>query len=260
MAQDDMFDAGRLFEAGYGDVDELASQVISLICERQTSTASGARKFVLDYLMRAVLRRGSYEPALMLAELRGHRLTPDAIIDTYVPLVAQQLGDMWIRDELNFAQVTVGAMRLQSLLGEASAEMVPILYRDQTELAALVVVPEGEQHFLGASVLSAQLRRFGVAVAMSICEDEQQVLARVEMEVPNMVLFSVARVQALEVVERTVTKIKRAVKPSPVLALGGALCGDNDGIRKKTGVDLVTSTTKDVVGFCTKRLQALGKG
>lgn len=255
MAGENSFDA----RPDLGRAAGLAVDVLSRIRDRQAKTASGARQFILDGLLHAVIRRRDFSPGLVLAELRGHRLTPDAIIDTYVPSVARQLGDMWIASDLSFAEVTVGSMRLQSLLGACSAEMVPVLRSGQLALAALVVVPEGEQHFLGASTLSAQLRRCGVAVSISFGDTDAHVLARVEMDAPDMVLFSVARPEALEVVARTVTVIRRSVRPCPVLALGGAYKGDAATMKNVTDVDLVTSVTKTVVGTCMKRLQAAGR-
>ena len=260
LAQDDdTFGTGTVDGAGMGDVDDLASRVISLLCERQSQTASGARQFILDFLLRAVLRENDFHAALVLAALRGHRLSLDAIIDTYIPLTAEELGDMWVRSDLDFARVTVAALRLQTLLGEASSEEMFMHRANPTELAALVIVPNGEQHFLGAHVVAAQLRRLGVAVSVSFCETDQVVLARVEMDAPDMILMSCARVEGLETIQRTVKKIKRAVVPAPVLAIGGALRGDADGIRKKADVDLVTNQAKDVVGFCAKRMKALPK-
>ena len=244
------------------DVDHLASQVIDVLCERQSDAVPGARKFVFDYLLRSVTRQEDFKPALLLAELRGHRLHPDAIIDTYVPLVAQELGELWIQDKLNFAHVTIASMRLQSLLSEASAEVIPFPRRVRSsapEPSALVIVPLGEQHFLGASVLSAQLRRMGVSARVSFGETDTDVLTRIEMDQPDMVLFSAARPEALEVICRIVKKIKRAAMPSPVLAIGGALRGDEASVRELAGVDLVTSIAKEVVAFSAKRVRALNE-
>ena len=245
---------------GSEDVGSLANKVIAVICERQSCTESGVRTFLADYLLRSVLSDDGFDAGSMFAELRGHRLSTDELIDLYVPLVAHRLGDMWMNDTLSFADVTIGSMRLQSLLGVASAEQAPVIWRPGAlQLGALVVVPEGEQHFLGASAVSAQLRRLGVTASVSISEREAEILARIEMEAPDMVLFSVARVQALDVVERNVKTIKAAIRPAPVLAIGGALRGDPKGIMTKTGVDLVAEKSKEVVGFCTKRLQALNR-
>jgi hypothetical protein len=234
--------------------------VIDVIADRQTQTPDGARQFLVNYLVRAVLRRDEFQTPLVLAELRGNRLSLDQIIDIYIPHVATVLGDMWVRSELNFAQVTIGSMRLQSLLGEAAADILPISAQGKPEMSALVVIPEGEQHFLGASVLSAQLRRMGIATCGSFAERDEQIIARIEIDTPSMVLFTAARLETLEVVQRTVKKIKTALAATPVLALGGSLRGNIEGFREKTGVDLVTNTAKDVVSFTTKRCKSLAKG
>lgn len=241
------------------DVEDLASRVINVLRHRQSQTKSGARQFLLDYLLRAAIQPSGFHPPSVAIELRGHRIGPDAIIDLYIPWVAEELGNMWVRSELDFATVTIGALRLQSLLGEVSSEITYNQSMDPTDLAALVVVPQGEQHFLGAHVAAAQLRRFGVSVSMSFCESDNVTLARVEMDAPDMVLMSCARLEGLEVIERSVKKIKLALQPSPVLAIGGSLKGNARGIRRKTDVDLVTNSVKEVVAFTAKRRKALAK-
>ena len=260
MAQDDPFGTTQA-RSGVGEnLEPLASQVISVLCERQTTGPSGARQVVVEYLLRAVTSRSSFDAAVVMEELRGYRLTVDSIIDLYIPQVASCMGELWTTSDLDFASVTVGALRLQALLGEAAAVLAHPINPLQAPPLALVIVPEGEQHFLGASVVAAQLRRLGCDVSLSIAEPPKQVTNRVLYDQPDMVLMSCAQVAGLETIARNVKRIRRAIDPAPVIALGGAMRGDVDGIRKKTGVDLVTKSAKDVVGFYTKRRKALSRG
>lgn len=241
------------------DLEPLASQVLSLLSERQNVSAAGARGIVLDYLVRAALSRSGFDPIQILHELRGYRLTIDSVIDLYIPQTAICLGEMWVSSDINFAQVTVGALRLQALLTEASVE-VPVLSAAGTGdvMAALVVVPEGEQHFLGASVVAGQLRRLGCDASVSFCEPVEHVVSQIRFDQPDMVLFSCARAAALECVTRTVDKLKAAEATAPVLAVGGPIKGNRSGIKEHTGIDLVTNSAKDVMSFCAKRRKALG--
>ena len=258
MAQDDTFGTNAaLSESGTG-IEPLASQVISMLCERQTVTAAGVRQIALDYLGRAVLSKSGFDAACILDELRGFRLTRDTIVDLYIPQAAVQLGDQWMCSDVSFADVTIGALRLQSLLCEASDGLVWAGQAPSDALEALIVVPEGEQHFLGASVVAAQLRRTGCDVSLAISETADQVTARVVMDKPDMVLISCARIDALALVTKTVKQIKAATDSAPVLAIGGPLRGNLDEIRKQAGVDLVTNVATEVVGFCAKRRRALG--
>ncbi|WP_299378360.1 cobalamin-dependent protein [uncultured Tateyamaria sp.] len=238
-------------------LEPLAHQVISVLCERQTVTSAGARQVALDYLVRACITPEPFDPAQVLDELRGYRLTLDGVIDLYIPQAAETLGLMWKSSDLDFAGVTVGALRLQALLAEAAVVTPGSSPEDGSALQALVIVPEGEQHFLGACVLAAQLRRLGCGVALSISEKPRQITTRIVCDAPDMVLISCARIAALETVSRTVKRIRSSAERMPVLALGGPLRGNADGIRDQTGVDLVTNTATDVVGFCTKRKKAL---
>ena len=258
MAQDGTFGTTRSHPGPSADLEPLAAQVISMLCERQTVTAAGARQVAVDYLLRAVCLKGAFDPALVLDELRGYRLTLDSIIDLYIPQVAMRMGEMWLSSDLSFAEVTVGGLRLQSLLGEASMGLTYVGEPEDGALHALIVVAEGEQHFLGASVVAAQLRRVGCNVSLSISETRKQVMSRVMCDQPDMVLLSCARPAALETLTRTVKTIRSSVDPAPVLALGGPLRGNADAIKNQTGVDLVTTVATDVVGFCMKRQKALG--
>ncbi len=259
MAQDDTFGTNGAFMEGGNAVEPLAAQVLTMLSERQAVSAAGVRQIALDFLGRAILARDSFDAVRVLDELRGYRLTLDAIIDLYIPHAAMQLGDKWLSSDLSFADVTIGALRLQSLLGEASHGVIGIGQPPSNALTALVVVPEGEQHFLGASVVAAQLRRIGCDVTLAISETQKMILARIAGDKPDMVLWSCSRALALEYVTKTVKKIRSSVEHAPVLALGGPVRGKPDGIREQTGVDLVTSVATDVVGFCAKRKRALGR-
>lgn len=262
MAHDDPFGTTGPASGDPAELNPLAQQVISVLCDRQSTSPAGARKVVLDYLVRAIAASPDFDVYCVLDELRGFRLTVDTIIDLYIPQTAVRLGALWETSEIDFAAVTIGALRLQSLLGAASGEMSADR-RSGEDLLALVVVPEGEQHILGASVVAAQLRRLGCDVSVSYCETSGHIARRVAADRPDMVLMSCARGAGLATIARTVKRIRQKNENAdlaPVIALGGAVRGDLDGIRQQTGVDLVTSTAKDVVSFCTKRRKALKQG
>lgn len=260
MTQDDQNGGDRRADHADRPSEPLAAQVISMLRERQTTGPSGARQMVVDYLVRAVSSPGPFDAKLIMEEMRAYRLTVDAIIDLYIPETAARLGELWLDAHLDFASVTVGALRLQALLGEASAELAHLAHHGHDALHALVIVPEGEQHFLGASVVAAQLRRIGCDVSLSISEPAEQIPLRVVHDAPDMVLISCARLAALELVAGAVRKIQRYADTDPVIAVGGPLRADPDGVKNKTGVDLVTNTAKDVVSFCVKRRKALSRG
>lgn len=234
----------------------LASRVISVLRDRQTSTADGARSFILDHLMRSICSSGSFDARVALDILRGHRVPLDRVIDVYIPQAAVRLGAQWVEDEISFATVTVATMRLQGLLAEVSAE---IFYQPNAThvLRALVVVPVGEQHFLGASVVGAQLRRRGCETQLCFAEDDAVLIRRVRNEQPDMVLITCSRVAGLEPIGQSVLGIRNALAQPPVLAVGGTVRAKPEVVQDLTGADLVTTDVNDVIAFCAKRRRAM---
>jgi len=239
--------------------DVLASRVISVLRERQVTAPDGARRVVLDHLLRAVCRGGAFDAAEVLDVLRSYRIPLDLMIELYVPRAAERLGEMWMEDEITFATVTIATLRLQSVLAEASGQMFHSP-KSEGHFRMLVVVPQDEQHFLGASVLAAQLRRLGCETQMSFAEDHSTLRQRALFDRPDALLFTCARAAALEQIGQIVLGIRNAMPEAPVMAVGGAVRAARDVVMEMTGADIVTTEAKDVIAFCAQRRKAVTGG
>jgi methanogenic corrinoid protein MtbC1 len=229
-------------------IGALANQVITVLRDRQGVTSNGVRSFVLDHLFRALLAKGRFNAAELLDQLRGYRLSMDTVVDLYIPEAAARLGEHWVEDQLNFAEVTIGALRLQSILSEAAGRLQPPFARDPSYLHAMIIVPQGEQHFLGANVLSTQLRRVGCDVVMSFDETLGMLSAKVLAEVPDLILITCGSEETVASVARTVQTIRNALHNTPPIALGGPVVADNKKkLAEQTGVDIVTQRAGEAV-------------
>ena len=257
MPQDDQFGFNTRGDRQSRGASALAVSAVSVLSQRQTVTAAGARQFILDHLLRAVTSKGEFDPARMLDELRGHRLSIDSVIDIYVPAVARVLGEMWEDNALDFATVTVGSMRLQSLLSLASAESLDFLRPVENSHYMLIAIPQAEQHFLGAFVLAAQLRRLGARVEISFSEAPQDLVSRVICDTPDMVLFSASCKASLETVSQLVLDICNVLDARPLMAVGGGASHSLKSNKEMPGIDLVTSRAKDALTLVARRKESL---
>ncbi len=249
MPQDNHHSPNSFGEPHSPGASELAENAVSLLNQRQTTTAAGARQFILDHLLRAVTSPTGYDAGQILDELRGHRLSTDSVIDIYVPAVARILGEMWEDDQMDFAAVTVGSMRLQSLLSLASSESLDFLRPAEASHYMLIAVPLGEQHFLGAFVLAAQLRRLGARVEMSFCETAPDFVSRVICDTPDMILFSTSCKASLETVSQLVLDISNVLEQRPLIAVGGGATKFMSEKEGTSGIDLVTNKARDALSF-----------
>lgn len=249
MQHDDHSGFGRRGERQARGASALAQNAVTLLSKRQTTTSVGARQFIVDHLLRSVTSRNEFDADRMLDELRGHRLSVDSVIDIYVPTIARILGEMWEESELDFAGVTVGSMRLQSLLSIASTDTLDFLRPVENSHFMLVTVPEGEQHSLGAFVLAAQLRRLGARVDVSFCEQSSDFVSRVICDTPDMVLFSASCSGSLATISQLVLDISNVVHKSPLIAVGGTASQHGEVEQKNSGFDLVTNSAREALTF-----------
>lgn len=229
----------------------LAESAVSLLSRRQTMSTTGIRQFVLDHMIRAVCSPRGFDAGEMMDELRGHRLSVDAVIDLYVPTVARVLGEMWKRDEIDFATVTVGTLRLQSLLSAASFESLDFIRPVDDALSMLLVVPQGEDHSLGAFVLAAQLRRLGARVDLSFCESRSDLLSRFLCDPPDIVLFSASCRATLASISRNVLDFSQVSADLPPIVVGGCLSDSDDVAKDISGADLISRDAGEVIALAS---------
>ena len=254
MSTDDQTDPRGAQRNRPEHVDAFASTVISLLRDRQVVSTEGLRQFVLDHMGRAILCHKGFDADDLLDELSGYRLAVDTIIDSYVPAAARRLGDEWLADDISFADVTIGALRLQSLVSAASVLTRIDANGLANNLFAMVIVPQNEHHFLGASVVAGQLRRMGCEVAMSFDEDFGSLNARLLVERPDLVLITCARSETLETVTQTVQLVRKALADDLIIALGGAIEASEKVVKAQTGVDIVTNVAAEVVHLCNRHI------
>jgi methylmalonyl-CoA mutase cobalamin-binding subunit len=256
MSTDDQSDPRGFERSRTEHVSMVACQAVSTLSSQYGGTV--VRQVVIQQLVRSVLDNSASDPARALIEMRADHVSAESVIDTFVPEAARKLGELWVDDEISFADVTMGSLRLQALLTEAIATVNrESLLPAQTLLRTLIIIPEGEQHIIGAQVLASQLRRMGCEVASSYCETEGVLKARLMQETTDLILISCSGRDTLATIRRTVQIIRAAIPSCPAVVLGGSIKADKEELKDITGVDLVTNVVGEAVSFCAQRTNVL---
>ncbi|MCR9124854.1 MAG: cobalamin B12-binding domain-containing protein [Rhodobacteraceae bacterium] len=254
MAHDDQ----RMTMRGGGGksaaVGSFALEVVSVLNDRQAEIQKGAvRAYLTDIVRDRVTCRGDFDSAALLSELRSFRLSDDAIIDNYIPVVAREIGQLWVNNEMSFADVTIASVRLQSLLTEVAYCRPMNDMMMPTAIHALMVICEGDQHSLGGFVAAAQLRRRSASVEVICNAPEEDIVAQICEGGFDAVMFSCSRPRSLESAGRVVQEVKRNMTDAPVFALGGIVLNEAANAQQVTEVDIVASDVGSVLGFCHDR-------
>lgn len=235
------------------DISALASAVISALSDKPEDAQRSIRSSVVRKLVKSTLRDGAFNAEMLLNDLTDQRVSPDQVVDIYIPEAARELGVMWCDDVIGFAKVTIATARLQGLLTLLAPPWSARPTEDGNGINTLLVLQANDSHTLGPHVATAQLRRMGASVRLLFGPDSDTLLRVLSEEHYDLVMFSCSRTDSLATIARMVKQLRTGLNGTPPIALGGLVLNLTDHVKEKTGVDLVTGDVRVAFKLCDKK-------
>lgn len=187
----------------------------------------------------------------VIAEMIANGISSTEVYQVYVPEVARFLGELWVQDRASFVDVTVGAARLQALfrarsdvLGDVLARSIPL------GQSVLMVVPEFEDHSIGAFVAADQFRRHGVWVHMAIGMQASELVALVGTGRFSMIGITAGSTKTVERLKELIECLRCNSGNDVPIIVGGHLVGTSREVERRTGADYAVRTTREAIELC----------
>ena len=240
-------DAGR-------PVENLATEALRVLVRQRGSGPKSLSEDKIELLRTGVLGRNANNRDDAVADLMASGITLNDLIDLYIPEVARRLGEEWCVDQTSFADVTIGAARLQGLLRDLLQNSFRVRPPKDNNGVAVAVL-SGECHTLGALVLTAQLRRLGVSVRLLLCLDLDDAAKQISGEDRfDAIMISASHVESLVQVAKFVEKLKKQTNRSVPIVVGGPVMGTGKDVRAATGADFATSDVVEALRLCQLKI------
>jgi MerR family transcriptional regulator, light-induced transcriptional regulator len=227
-----------------GGVAQFAFEVVARLVAGDVTTTGILREDLIERFSWAVIDPELGRFDAIKPDLRRARISPTLFADRYIPEIARRLGRGWEEDTMSFAQVTMGASRLQAILREIGADWVA----DQGSVSSsaerstvLMIVPQGEQHTLGVFVLIGQLRRRGVSVCLRIGPTNDDIRHLMGERSFDGAMISVASPDKLAGCQNLLKTIKDVTTGRLRVAVGGAALRELGEKAETIGADVVTN-------------------
>ncbi|GAA0290415.1 cobalamin B12-binding domain-containing protein [Rhodovulum strictum] len=237
----------------HGEVESLAAQVLSALAQRSGQSGHALDEVMLARFCSDVLKGGKSIQTDSIADLLRQGVGVAAILDGYIPAAARELGERWCRDELSFADVTIGAARLQAILRELSAPWVTDAVTPTDAPNVMLIVPLEEFHTLGGMTATSQLRRMGISVCLCLGQTEDEILQKVASRRFDMIAISVSCRQKLDAARRLVGEIRNAAGDGVPVVIGGRVVEAADDVCALTGADHATVDPREALKLCGVR-------
>ncbi|TCP59946.1 methanogenic corrinoid protein MtbC1 [Rhodovulum bhavnagarense] len=236
--------------AHHDEVESLASQVLSALAHRSGLCAQTVDEDVLSHFCADLLRGGKSIRTDSVSDLRRRGLNAGTILECYIPAAARELGERWSRDELSFADVTIGTARLQAMLREMGEPWGVDCMQGRETPNIMLIVPIEEFHTLGGMTAASQLRRLGLSVCLCVGQTEEEILQKVATRQFDMIALSLSCRQKI-IGARALIDNMRKVAPGPVpIVIGGRVVDGTQDLCALTGADHATSDPKEALRLC----------
>ncbi|MEM8981295.1 MAG: hypothetical protein AAGD04_17615 [Pseudomonadota bacterium] len=230
----------------------LAEAALRTLAAKGGANAPQTHDQWVNFLCNAVLADGDVQHQLAVTKLMGSGASSDEILHGLVPAVARRLGDMWVGDEASFVDVTVGSARLQRMFDMREEDVHPLLPRRTPSNgdAVLLVVPEFEQHTLGAFVAADELRQGGIWARVGLLMSAQEVCEVLQANHFSMLGVSIGSRDSVERAAHFVNYVRKNTKKVPPVVVSGNVVERLDEVRSQTGADFVVSTVREAIESC----------
>lgn len=240
-------------------VDEATVQIIG-DCVREALSVLGrddlarepskVTKRYVDQLFLAVTSPDRLRGHAVIEQMLADGIQVSQIADQYIPRAAELLGEAWCNDNIDFAATTIGSARLQGLLRSLGPEWCAAdTYRTENTSRYCVVVPDQNQHTLGAMLIAGQLRRQGISVDLEVGRRIEHLESCLKLNRYDAVLVSAYTTESLANVHKIVRMTHATTIGTPVV-VGGGVLAQNLNVERLTGCDLATNALDSAVAFC----------
>ena len=223
---------------------------IAVIANGPPPRIEDTQRALAPVLFDAVISSSDEATDLAIDEMLSVGIRPDQIVDYYIPTVAEMLGEGWIDDRTSFAEVTIGASRLQGVLKRIASQHEAMARTDLNTRSILLLVPSGDTHTLGSTVLVGQLRRLGFSVHFLLSPSLDRTLEVVAATDFDAIFVSTSRDERLESVATLLKTIEAALAKMPPVVIGGPTLSTMRDVIQRSGADYATNDLAEGLAFC----------
>lgn len=233
-------------------VAPLASAALAALAARVPKTGAARMAQRVEALCDALRLADDARLKIQTAQLGACGVSADELVEAYAPAAAQRLGDLWIADELSFAEVSIATARLQEIVrrrvGGRRGVEAWLRPRPAADAGVLIVAPDFEQHTLGSFVAASQMRRLGAPTSVRVGLPARDIAKLTRERRFSVIGLSISSRRNLGETEELVDRLRTECRSLKLIGLGGWVAKLGEAaMRERTGADFVAGEPSRLV-------------
>ena len=232
-------------------VENLAREVILRVASKERSldhVPQAATQEDVKALCFAFVSDDEDAAAQIISDLRAVGVRPEDIYLKRLAAAARLLGEMWVNDEMSFAQVTVGTGRMFAIMRSMRHLFEPTVLA-QNKTAIFAAVP-GEDHTLGVHMAADMFRKDGWDISLKVGMDHEQLVAEIEQAPTSIVGLSISGEHSIQALSRLVVALHIAC-PHAILVVSGSNVEEVEPTLALMGLDGIAANVEEAQELMT---------
>lgn len=252
MESEDSSEGPGIPETQQPALRSLVESALRTLASNKAGAEPKCREQWITELCEALMSDSETSHRTLIARLGATGVGAEDILQNYIPAAARRLGEMWLMDEASFVDVTVGASRLQALFRERGGRETGQWTDRSIPLgqSVLMVIPQFEQHSLGAFVTADNLRRHGLWVHMAVGLTHEEIVELLHSSRFAMVGITVGSEASIDLATGVIRHLRAHAAHVPPIVVGGQAAAGRREVERRTGADFVVQSAREAIERC----------
>lgn len=168
---------------------------------------------------------------------------------------AKVIGELWLKDELDFVNITIALSHLHQIMEELSPEFLAEGHPGSKELSLLLMAEPGSQHGLGLFMLSEFFRQAGWRVTLAMPQDMAEFKRIFLSDWFDAAVLSLPTDRHIDSVAKAVAELRKATtNPHLKLYVGGPMAHISPELLNWPGTVLLYTDARQTVRLVTQAM------
>jgi methanogenic corrinoid protein MtbC1 len=145
----------------------------------------------------------------------------DIVYETFIPEVAESLGNLWKKNKVTFVEVNIGAQRLHRLSRIYEKRYLGPMYMFSEGPDILLILPGQEVHTLGLITASGIFKKSGANPFIAVGYSDNEIIDLIKDQEFKLIGMSVSNSQNILDCLKTAKSIKKHITKNIPMVVGG---------------------------------------
>lgn len=200
---------------------DLALLALNELAKRKTRKKISYDSMDISKFCESIVSKNDDLQVKLIDTLIGRGISLDVIYETFIPEVAESLGNLWKESKVTFVEVNIGAQRLHRLSRIYEKQYLGPMYMFSEGPDILLVLPGQEVHTLGLITASGIFKKNGANPFIAVGYSDKEIITLIKSQSFKLIGMSVSNSDNIPDCIKTAKNIKQHITENIPMVVGG---------------------------------------